>query len=73
MEKIDVKMDNVEFLRTLAYLIASLASNSWRSHTCRGGGTKTRARVEDRRFAARARYPAPAVGLPPPLGSRASG
>ena len=44
---------------------ASLASNSWRSHTCRGGGTKARDRVEDRRLAARARYPAPAVGLPP--------
>ena len=43
----------------------SLASNSWRSHTCRGGGTKVRDRVEDRRLAARARYPAPAVGLSP--------
>ena len=32
---------------------------------CRGGGTKARDRVEDRRLAARARYPAPAVGLPP--------
>ena len=43
----------------------SLASNSWRSHTCRGRGTKARDRVEGRRLAARARYPAPAVGLPP--------
>ena len=43
----------------------SLASNSWRSHTCRGRGTKARDRVEDRRLAERAQYPAPAVGLPP--------
>ena len=33
--------------------------------TRRGGGTKARERVEDRRLVARARYPAPAVGLPP--------
>ena len=44
---------------------ASPAGNSWRSDTCRGGGTKARERVEDRRLAARARYPPPAVGLPP--------
>ena len=42
-----------------------LASNSWRSHTRRGGGTNARDRVEDRRLAARARYLARAVGLPP--------
>ena len=28
-----------------------LASNSWRSHTRRGGGTNARDRVEDRRLA----------------------
>ena len=33
-------------LRRLAGVKASLASNSWRSHTCRGRGTKARDRVE---------------------------
>jgi len=41
---------------TLLIAVASLASNFWRSHTCRGGGTKARDRVEDRRLAARAQY-----------------